>query len=214
MDWTSAILLFGVLLVSMVVHEAAHAWVAMLGGDRTAYHGGQVTLNPIPHIRREPFGMILIPLVILLQTNGHGIMGFASAPVDPLWAARHPRRSAVMAAAGPLSNFLLAAIAFLVLKATVGDGLNPDASSPTVRLAATFLEMNLLLAVLNLMPLPPLDGASVLEGLLPRELGNLYAPLRTPQFALLTLVGVYFIWRYLWEPKVFVPIARYVFSLL
>src|ERR1041384_8448087 len=100
---------------STTVHEAMHALVAWKGGDPTAYHGGQVSLSPIPHIRREPIGMLVVPLLTSL-TQGWA-MGWASAPYDPYWAARHPRRAALMAAAGPAGNFLLALLAFAILKA-------------------------------------------------------------------------------------------------
>src|SRR6185436_4556846 len=101
-------------LFSTTVHEAMHAFVAWKGGDPTAYHGGQVSLSPIPHIKREPIGMLVVPLLTSL-TQGWA-MGWASAPYDPLWAARHPQRAALMAAAGPAGNFAIALVAFSILK--------------------------------------------------------------------------------------------------
>ena len=98
-----------VFLFSTTLHEAAHAWAAKLGGDLTAYHGGQVSLDPLPHIRREPFGMVILPLLTAL-TMGFPI-GFASAPYDPAWAQKYPKRSAWMALAGPAANLLLMLIA-------------------------------------------------------------------------------------------------------
>ena len=95
-----------VFLFSTVCHEAAHALAAKLGGDLTAYHGGQVSLNPVPHIRREPFGLGLYPLLTLFLTGGTGIIGFASAPYDPYWAMRNPRKAAWMAMAGPAANYV------------------------------------------------------------------------------------------------------------
>ncbi len=95
-------------VISLTFHEAAHALAARLGGDNTAYLGGQVTLNPVPHMRREPFGTIVLPLLLLISTGGRQVMGWASAPIDPLWAMRHPRRAAVVSFAGPLANLLLA----------------------------------------------------------------------------------------------------------
>ena len=80
MDFTSAALFYGVLLISLVVHEAAHAVTALWGGDRTAYLGGQVTLNPIPHIRREPFGTVLLPIGLLFISNGTWCMGSPTPP--------------------------------------------------------------------------------------------------------------------------------------
>ena len=88
-----------VFLFSTTCHEGAHALAAKWGGDPTAFHGGQVSLNPLPHIRREPFGLVLVPIVSYFWM--HWMIGWASAPYDPNWQAAHPRRSAWMALAGP-----------------------------------------------------------------------------------------------------------------
>src|SRR5260221_13353403 len=98
-------------LFSTTCHEAAHALVAKLGGDETAAEGGQVTLNPIPHIRRSPYGMVLVPIVSFLL--GGWMIGWASAPFDPAWQRQYPRRSAWMALAGPSANFALILLAWL-----------------------------------------------------------------------------------------------------
>ena len=87
----NAVVFYLVFLFSTVLHEAAHAWTALRGGDPTAYHGGQVSLDPRPHIRREPFGMIMLPLISLAASGW--IFGYASAPYDPRWAEQHPRRA-------------------------------------------------------------------------------------------------------------------------
>jgi hypothetical protein len=108
-------------LFSTTVHEAMHAFVAWKGGDPTAYHGGQVSLSPIPHIKREPIGMLVVPLLTSL-TQGWA-MGWASAPYDPLWAERHPQRAALMASAGPAGNFMIALVAFAGLRAGLLTGL-------------------------------------------------------------------------------------------
>ena len=84
---TLGALQYVVFLLSTTFHEASHAFIAKLGGDPTAFHGGQVTLNPIPHIRREPFGMLVVPLLGIL--TGGGIIGWASAPYDPMWQLRY-----------------------------------------------------------------------------------------------------------------------------
>src|SRR3954463_846660 len=89
-------------LLSTTCHEAAHAWAAKLGGDLTAFHGGQVTLNPVPHIKREPFGLVLIPILSFFM--GGAMLGWASAPYDPLWSRRYPKRAAWMSLAGPAAN--------------------------------------------------------------------------------------------------------------
>ncbi|HEX9426284.1 MAG TPA: site-2 protease family protein, partial [Candidatus Polarisedimenticolia bacterium] len=103
-----------VFLLSLTLHEAGHALVAWLGGDDTAYRGGQVSLNPVPHMRREPFGTILFPLITYVSSGW--MMGWASSPYDPCWGQAHPRRMAAMSAAGPAGNLLIASIAFIALK--------------------------------------------------------------------------------------------------
>src|SRR5580658_156190 len=103
-----------VFLFSTTCHEASHALVAKWGGDSTAALNGQVTLNPIPHIRREPWGMVIIPILAFLFTRG--MIGWASAPFDPLWERRHPRRAALMALAGPAANYTLMLLAVIGLR--------------------------------------------------------------------------------------------------
>jgi Zn-dependent protease len=161
-----------VFLFSTTCHEGAHALIAKLGGDSTAFHGGQVTLNPLPHIRREPVGLLIVPIVSYFLAKW--MIGWASAPYDPEWQRRYPRRAAWMALGGPAANFtlvLLSAIAiragiffhffempervsFTQMVAPVGPGL--------AGFAATFLSiffvLNLLLGTFNLLPVPPLDG--------------------------------------------------------
>jgi Zn-dependent protease len=178
-DIALGLMWFVAFLFSTTVHEAMHAWVAFRGGDPTAYHGGQVTLSPLPHIRREPIGMLVVPLLTAM-TMGWA-MGWASAPYDPYWAARHPRRAAVMAAAGPAGNFAIALVAFVVLKVGLGAGwfMAPERANFTTlvetgagpdgvtTMLSIFVMLNVLLGVFNLIPLPPLDGASVVSIFLP-----------------------------------------------
>ena len=98
-DVATGLIWFLAFLFSTTVHEAMHAFAAWRLGDPTAYQGGQVSLNPAPHIQREPIGMVVLPLLTSL-TQGWAV-GWASCPYDPIWARRYPGRSAVMAAAGP-----------------------------------------------------------------------------------------------------------------
>lgn len=164
-----------VFLFSTVGHEAAHAWTALRLGDDTAYRGGQVSLDPLPHIRREPFGMVVVPLIAFLSSGW--MIGWASAPYDPQWALRHPRRSAIMAMAGPLANIALVLAATMLLRIGVewhvwdqpfrmsaahlaepiAGGLYPWLA----KLLSIVFSLNLLLAVFNLLPLPSLDGSSI-----------------------------------------------------
>src|SRR5678816_411467 len=95
-----------VFLFTLTWHEAGHALVALLGGDDTAYRGGQVSLNPWPHVRREPMGTVLIPILTFAYSGW--MMGWASAPYDPEWGRANPKRLAAMSIAGPAANLLLA----------------------------------------------------------------------------------------------------------
>jgi Zn-dependent protease len=161
-----------VFLFSTTCHEGAHALAAKIGGDPTAFHGGQVTLNPLPHIQREPVGMVVVP--ILSYVFAHWMIGWASAPYDPYWQQRHPKRAAWMALAGPAANLALAICAGAAIR--MGMLLHvfhepysanfthvTEAAAPGgAEFAATFLSilfvLNLLLGTFNLLPVPPLDG--------------------------------------------------------
>ena len=181
-DFASAFVWFAAFLFSTTVHEAMHALVAWRLGDPTAYHGGQVTLNPAPHVAREPIGMLVLPLLTSL-TQGWAV-GWASAPYDPHWAERYPKRAAVMAAAGPLGNFLIALAALVALKIglAVGTFVAPDTASfeslvETAAAGPTFLTtalsvlliLNVFMGTFNLLPLPPLDGSAIFGIMLPDQ---------------------------------------------
>jgi Zn-dependent protease len=218
---------YAVFLLSVTCHEAAHAWVAYRGGDETAYLGGQVTLNPLPHIRREPFGTVLVPF--LTYSFMGFMMGWASAPYDPVWEQRYPRRAAAMAVAGPASNLVLAALGFAALKIglaaeiwmpfsedsttidrlVVPVGAAGGAIEGLGRVCSLMLSLNILLCLFNLIPLPPLDGASVVAGLSSRAraaLDNLRASGVGGLIGL--LVAMYAI------RKLFPPVLHFVLGLL
>ena len=150
-------------LLSTTCHEAAHSLAAKWGGDLTAFEGGQVTLNPIPHIRRSPFGMVVMPLVSFFFFGG--MIGWASAPYDPLWERRYPHRAARMALAGPAANFTLMLLGALALR--IGSSMqlfhrDPVTGSPSFVAMCLFavFSLNLLLGTFNLLPVPPLDGSA------------------------------------------------------
>src|SRR6267154_6190046 len=111
-DLALGVIWYIVFLFSTTCHEASHSLAAKLGGDLTAFAGGQVSLNPVPHIRREPFGMVVMPLLGIF--TGSGLIGWASAPYDPLWSQKHPKRSAWMSLAGPAANFAIAIVAAIL----------------------------------------------------------------------------------------------------
>src|SRR5580704_3030142 len=118
-----------VFLFSTTCHEAAHALIAKWGGDMTAAEGGQVTLNPIPHIQRSPFGMVVMP--ILSFALGGWMLGWASAPFDPVWERNHPHRAARMALGGPAANFTIMLLAAAAIRIGVAGGyfMPPDSIS-------------------------------------------------------------------------------------
>jgi len=215
---------YAVLLFSLTFHEAAHAWAAHRGGDDTAYLGGQVTLDPRPHIRREPFGMVIFP--ILSYAISHSMLGWASTPFNPHWAQAHPRRAAAMSAAGPAANALLVLLAAFAIRAGMAAGVfhapasigfehlveaNSDGLAATAALLLSILfTLNLLLLIFNLIPFPPLDGASAV-GLLFSDDGarRVQGWLRSPQ---LSLVGLLLAWIAM--PRIFRPIHRLAVNLL
>jgi Zn-dependent protease len=194
-------------LFSTTVHEAMHALAAWRLGDPTAYQGGQVSLNPAAHVAREPIGMVVLPLFTSL-TQGWAI-GWASCPYDPVWARRYPGRSAIMAAAGPAGNLLIALAAFGILRLGLAAGwfVAPEtvsfnsiaelagATEPSfiTTLLSVFLVMNVFLCVFNLLPLPPLDGAAVLNGLLPERHAVRLMELQSN--AMMSLVGLVVAWQ-------------------
>jgi len=163
---------YAVFLFSTTCHEGAHALAAKLGGDPTAFHSGQVTLNPLPHIRREPVGTVVVPILSYLFSGW--MIGWASAPYDPLWQRRHPRRAAWMALAGPAANFALMLLAAVAIRLGVVFGHfrapvevsftriteSTQAAGPAfdATLLSILFVLNLLLATFNLLPVPPLDG--------------------------------------------------------
>lgn len=176
-----------VLLLSLTVHEAAHGWAALRLGDETAYLAGQVSLDPLPHIRREPFGMVLVPILFFGLSVARGgapwMIGWASTPYDPSWAFAHPRRAGWMALAGPASNLFLALLAATIIRVGVSQGVFmpgllafesvamatvPGVWDTLATLLSLLFSLNLLLFVFNLLPVPPLDGSGMLN-LLVRE---------------------------------------------
>jgi Zn-dependent protease len=217
-DFGTAFIWFTAFLFSTTVHEAAHAFVAWRLGDPTAYHGGQVSLNPAPHVAREPIGMLVLPLLTSL-TQGWAI-GWASAPYDPYWAERYPKRAAIMSAAGPAGNLLIAVLALVALRAGLASGwfVAPDrvSFSSLVEMASgsgpnfvttvlsILLMLNVILGAFNLLPLPPLDGASVITLFLPESAALRMRGLATN--ATFSIVGLVVAWQ------VFPTIVRPLFS--
>ncbi|MBI1874812.1 MAG: site-2 protease family protein [Acidobacteria bacterium] len=174
---------FAVLLVSLTFHESAHAWTADRLGDPTARLLGRVSLNPAVHA--DPIGTVLFPLIAF--TTGAPIIGWAKpVPVNISNLRRQRRDFVLVAAAGPASNLVLAVGASLVLHLLEAPGL--ALLTPASSFLDSMLHVNILLAVFNMVPIPPLDGGNVLAGLLPRGAAVTFDRLRP--FGFLILYGL------------------------
>ena len=206
-DLTDAVKWYLVFLFSTVFHEAAHAWTALKLGDDTAARGGQVSLDPTPHIRREPLGMVVVPLITFFSAGW--MLGWASAPYDRQWALAYPKRAALMALAGPTANLLLVVASVALLKIGIVAGFFEPPTSISLshvvdatpsgmsyfaaRTLSICFSLNLLLACLNLIPLPPLDGSNAPLLLLPERMARGWMTLASQPA--LRIIGLLFIWN-------------------
>jgi Zn-dependent protease len=172
------VIAFIVLLFSLTVHETAHAWTASRLGDPTARVLGRVSLNPIVHV--DLIGTVVFPLVAL--ASGVPLIGWAKpVPVDARRLGRPRRDFMLVAAAGPASNLAMAVMAAVLLAVLPVSPVvlgEPNVSVPLASLLNRGIQLNLLLAVFNMMPIPPLDGGNVLAGLLPRPLAAQFDRIR------------------------------------
>jgi Zn-dependent protease len=216
---------FVVFLLSTTLHEAGHAWAALKGGDPTAYLGGQVSLDPIPHIRREPFGMLILPLITSVTMGWP--FGYASAPYDIRWARTHPRRAALMALAGPAANLTLLLLAFIALRvgaameifvpperAAFGVLTHTEASAAwdaAGRLLSIVFSLNLLLFVFNLLPVPPLDGSAAITLFMSRNVTRRYQEMIWGS-PMLGFLGIFVAWQLF--PAIFRPVFTTAISLI
>jgi Zn-dependent protease len=216
-----------VFLFSTTFHEFSHAFLAYKGGDSTAYETGHVTLDPLPHIRRSPIGMVLVPLISYVQLGW--MVGFASVPFNGEWGRAHPRRQALMSLAGPLANLLLAVIALGAMRILLAthvfqyadaetssqyvEAVHGGPHSPLNALAmglGVMLKLNVVLFLFNLLPVPPLDGAGVMSGFFPKSFGSLYERMR--QMPAFEFLGLLIAWQVF--PYVARPAFRVVLGLL
>jgi Zn-dependent protease len=180
-DLIAAAIGFGVVLISLTIHEAAHAWTADRLGDPTARVLGRVSLNPLVHI--DPIGTVLLPIVAAVSHLP--IIGWAKPVPVSMRNLRDPRRDfMIVAAAGPISNLLQAVAAAMLLRGADA-ALRTGVPGWGVAVLTLAVEINLLLAFFNLIPVPPLDGGNVLLGLLPPRAAATYAHVRQYGFILL-----------------------------
>jgi len=178
---------FALLMIAMTVHEFAHGLVAYKLGDSTAKLNGRLTLNPLAHI--DLFWTIILPLLLFLSTAGRFVFGAAKPVPVNYWSLKNPKRDMIwIGLAGPLANFILAFIIAGILKITPFHGL-------ITPLLFQLLVINVVLAVFNLIPVPPLDGSKILMGLLPLQLSRQYSEFERYGFIIL----VVFIWLGLFD---------------
>ena len=181
---TSILIGLAIILVSLSVHEAAHAWTADRLGDPTARLLGRITLNPVAHI--DPIGTLLLPF--LAAYSGLPIIGWAKPVPVNVNRLRNGRRDFMLvAAAGPLSNIAQAVIAALIVRIMLSSGAGGGIAGAILD---EYVRTNLLLAFFNLVPVPPLDGGNVLAGLLPPQAAGLFIALR--QYGFIVLYALMF----------------------
>jgi Zn-dependent protease len=187
-DVAQVFIAFAVLLFSLTVHESAHAWTADRLGDPTARLLGRVSFNPLVHA--DLVGTVLFPLLAML--GGVPLIGWAKpVPVNVRRLRRHRRDYVLVAAAGPASNLALAVMAAVALRLLLANPLSPGEPAAVAPAAALFgraLQINVLLAVFNMIPIPPLDGGNVVGGLLPRPWAYRFDALVRPYGFLLLYV--------------------------
>ena len=216
------IIWFIVLLFSLSFHEASHAWTSEKFGDDTGRLQGRITLNPIAHI--DIFGTIIFPIVSAL--SGIPLLGWAKpVQTNPLMWRDKSKANIAVSAAGPISNFILATIAFIVIKVLLTSGqiqlqggyytlvgpITEQAAimAPLCVFLSVMLLLNIGLGVFNLIPVPPLDGSHVLEELLPASMSEAYAQIQPYGFML--LYGLMFIGVF---GAIFRPVYSFVIILL
>lgn len=205
MDFILTIFSLIILLFSVVLHEVSHGSVAYSLGDPTAKYAGRLTLNPLRHL--DMFGSIILPLLLLLATAGQGpVFGWAKpVPINPHNFKDHRWGSLKVALAGPASNLAIALVFGLLMRSIP---FSFFATAPGVFLVFTFIvQINIMLAIFNLVPIPPLDGSHIFLELLPRQFDQL--KLFVSQYGLFLLIFfIFFGIQYIF------PIVQFIFTLI
>ena len=193
---------FVVLIFSIVIHEFSHGWVANHLGDPTARYMGRLTLNPIPHI--DLMGSIIVPLILLISGTGF-IVGWAKpVPYNPYNLRDKKNGEMLVALAGPASNLLLALVFGIIIRILLIQGIGMDSS--IILFFSVIVFLNILLAIFNLVPIPPLDGSKVLFHFLPYSMRNVREILERNGILFL-IIFILFGFRFI------VPVMFYLFVL-
>jgi len=193
-----------ILLFSVVIHEVSHGFMAEHFGDNTARKMGRLTLNPIKHL--DPVGSILVPAV--LASLGGIVFGWAKpVPYDPRNLKNPERESAFIAFAGPASNLAIAVVFGILFRALVGSSLIAGSVTAIVTLFSFIIQINIALAVFNLVPIPPLDGSKIFFPLLPRSADKIRIVLERYGFFIL-LAFIFFGFDFLF------PIMGFLFRVI
>lgn len=186
-----------ILIFSVVVHEVSHGYAALMQGDVTAKYAGRLTLNPLKHL--DPIGSVILPLILSLIPGGL-MFGWAKpVPYNPYNLRNKRWGEVIVAVAGPASNFLIAGFFGLLIR--FSQSLSLDQSF--VELSVIVVLINVVLAIFNLMPIPPLDGSKILFGLFPKQTLKLQSFFSKYNLIFL-LIFIFFIWEYLTPIIIFV----------
>lgn len=190
-----------ILILSVVIHEVSHGYSAYLLGDKTAYYQGRLSMNPIRHL--DPIGSFLVPAMTLMF--GGFIIGWAKpVPFNPFNLRNQRWGEAIVAFAGPLSNLIIALVFGLFLRFFSTAGIFPESF---LFIAQLVVFINILLAIFNLVPIPPLDGSKMLFSVLPAHMQELRFSMERYSI-FLVLLFIFFLWRFIF------PIVLWIFGLI